>query len=70
MYTPSKEHLRHVLLHEFQKGGTVSSAAKSLQNTYGNNVINVKTCRRWFSCFKKKQLYFKRRAEMWALQRT
>ena len=31
MYTPSKEHLRHVLLYEFQKGSTVSSAAKSLE---------------------------------------
>ena len=59
MYTPSKEYLRHVLLYEFQKGSTVSSAAKSLQNTYGNNVISVKTCRRWFSRFKKNDFTLK-----------
>ena len=59
MHTTSKEHLRHVLLYEFQKGSTASLAAKSLQNTYGNNVISVKTCRRWFSHFKKNDFTLK-----------
>lgn len=53
MYTPSKEHIRHVLLFEFHKGNTASSAAKTLKDTYGNDVVNEKTCRRWFSRFKK-----------------
>ena len=54
MYNPSKEDLRHVLLYKFQKGSTVSSAAKSFQNTFENNVINLKTCRRWLLRFKKR----------------
>lgn len=52
MYTPTKEHVRHVLLYEFQKGNTAACAAKSVQNTYGKHVVNERTCRRWFSCFK------------------
>ncbi|VUZ54248.1 unnamed protein product [Hymenolepis diminuta] len=49
MYTPNKEHIRHILLLEFHKGGTPSSVAKTLKDTYGNNVVNKETCRGWFS---------------------
>ncbi|KAM3187878.1 hypothetical protein ACTXT7_001375 [Hymenolepis weldensis] len=31
------------------RGNTASSAAKTLKDTYGNDVVNEKTCRRWFS---------------------
>ncbi|KAM3184548.1 hypothetical protein ACTXT7_008127 [Hymenolepis weldensis] len=41
MYTPNKEHMR--------KGKTSSAAAKTLRDTYGNDVVNENTCRRWFS---------------------
>ncbi|KAM3185002.1 hypothetical protein ACTXT7_007250 [Hymenolepis weldensis] len=30
-------------------GNTPSSAATTLKDTYGNDVVNEKTCRRWFS---------------------
>ncbi|VUZ41817.1 unnamed protein product [Hymenolepis diminuta] len=49
MYTLNKEHIRHILLFQFHKGNTASSAAKTLKDTYGNDVMNEKTCRRWFS---------------------
>ncbi|VUZ55174.1 unnamed protein product [Hymenolepis diminuta] len=29
MYTPNKEHIRHILLLEFHQGNTTSSAAKN-----------------------------------------
>ncbi|VUZ48992.1 unnamed protein product [Hymenolepis diminuta] len=59
MYTPNKEHMRHILLFEFHKGNTASSVAQlsssSSKDNYGNDVVNKKTCRRWFSAgdFKK-----------------
>ncbi|KAF2357242.1 Reverse transcriptase RNA-dependent DNA polymerase [Trinorchestia longiramus] len=53
MYTPNKQQIRHILLFEFHEGNTASSAAKTLKDTYGNDVANEKTCRRWFSRFKK-----------------
>ncbi|VUZ45615.1 unnamed protein product [Hymenolepis diminuta] len=49
MYTPHKEHIRHNLPFGFHKGNAASSATKTLKDTYGNDVVNEKTCRRWFS---------------------
>ncbi|KAM3187569.1 hypothetical protein ACTXT7_002070 [Hymenolepis weldensis] len=52
MYTPNKEYMRHIVLFEFQKGNTASWAvAKTLKDTYGNDVVYEKTYRR--SHFKK-----------------
>ncbi|VUZ38921.1 unnamed protein product [Hymenolepis diminuta] len=61
MYTPNKEHIMHILLFEFHKGNTVSSTAKTFEDTDGNDVVNAKTCRRWFSAgsFKKDDLSLK-----------
>ena len=52
MFIPTKEHIRHVLLYEFHKGVNASTAAKSIQNTYGNHTLNERSCRRWFSRFR------------------
>ncbi|KAM3180545.1 hypothetical protein ACTXT7_016069 [Hymenolepis weldensis] len=41
MYTPNKEHIRHILLFEFHQGNTPSSSAgKTLKDTYANDVVN------------------------------
>ncbi|VUZ45274.1 unnamed protein product, partial [Hymenolepis diminuta] len=55
VYTSNKEHIRHILVFEFYQGNTASSAPKTLNDTCGNDVVNEKTCRRWFSAggFKK-----------------
>ncbi|VUZ44117.1 unnamed protein product [Hymenolepis diminuta] len=55
MYTPNNEHIRHIVLFEFHKGNTASSAANTLKDAYANDVVNEKTCKRWFSAsdFKK-----------------
>ncbi|VUZ45547.1 unnamed protein product [Hymenolepis diminuta] len=55
MYTPNKGRIRYILLFEFRKGNTASSAAKTLKDTHRNDVVNEKICRRWFSAgdFKK-----------------
>ncbi|VUZ46934.1 unnamed protein product, partial [Hymenolepis diminuta] len=55
IYTPNKDHIRHIPLFQFHRGNTASSAANTLKDTYGNDVVSEKTCRRWFSAggFKK-----------------
>ncbi|VUZ56928.1 unnamed protein product, partial [Hymenolepis diminuta] len=55
IYNSNKEHIRHILLLEFQQGTTASPAAKTLKDTYANDDVNKKTCKRWFlpSRFKK-----------------
>ncbi|KAM3175384.1 hypothetical protein ACTXT7_008652 [Hymenolepis weldensis] len=41
MYTPYKEHIKHILLFEFRKGNTANSAAaNTLKDTYGNDIVN------------------------------
>ncbi|VUZ46292.1 unnamed protein product [Hymenolepis diminuta] len=55
MYTPNKDHIRYIVPFEFHQGNTTSSIAKTLKDTYGNDIVDEKTCRRWFSAggFKK-----------------
>ncbi|VUZ44917.1 unnamed protein product [Hymenolepis diminuta] len=70
--TPTREHRRHISLFEFHEGNTSSSAAseaaaaKTLKDTYGNDVVNEKIRRRWFSAdgFEKDDLSPKDEREM------
>ena len=52
MFAPSKDHIRNVLLYEFHKGVNARTATKSIQRVYGNDVVNERSCRRWFSRFR------------------
>ena len=47
-----KEHLRHIMLYEFNRGLRAADTAKKIQETYGDDVINERSCRRWFARFK------------------
>ena len=51
MYTPSKEHTRHGIFYCLNYIKAIGQAQQ--KNTYGNDVVNEKACRRWFSRFKK-----------------
>ncbi|VUZ42078.1 unnamed protein product [Hymenolepis diminuta] len=53
MYSPNKEHIRHILLFEFHQGNTASSAAKTHKPTYGTGVANEKACGGWVFTFQK-----------------
>uniref|UniRef100_A0A915D6J2 Mos1 transposase HTH domain-containing protein n=1 Tax=Ditylenchus dipsaci TaxID=166011 RepID=A0A915D6J2_9BILA len=47
-----KNHLRHVLLYEFNKGVNASQAASNICETYGASAIAIRTAQKWFSASK------------------
>ncbi|VUZ49663.1 unnamed protein product [Hymenolepis diminuta] len=49
MYTPNGDHIRHILPFKFHRGNTASLTAETLKDTCGNDVVNEKTRRKWFS---------------------
>ncbi|VUZ38813.1 unnamed protein product [Hymenolepis diminuta] len=60
MYIPHKEPIRHFSLFESYKRHTASSAAgKTHKETCGNDVVNEKTNRMWFSRFEKNDFSLK-----------
>ncbi|KAM3174760.1 hypothetical protein ACTXT7_009890 [Hymenolepis weldensis] len=61
-----------MLIYALMKGKASSAAAKALKNTYGNDVVNEKTCRRWLSRFKRDDLSLKdeRQTESRMLKKT
>ena len=46
------EHLRHILLFEFNRGSKAAEAASNICAVYGDNAIGERTARKWFSRFK------------------
>ena len=47
-----REHFRHILLFEFNKGMKAAEAARSICAVYGEDAIGESTARKWFHLFK------------------
>ncbi|GFU73766.1 histone-lysine N-methyltransferase SETMAR [Trichonephila clavipes] len=47
-----KVHFRYCILHEFQKGSNASVGCKNLCAVFEKDIVNVRTCQRWFSKFR------------------
>ena len=45
-------HLRHCMMHEFQKEGNAIQARKNLCKVLGESVVTSRTCQRWFTKFR------------------
>jgi len=48
----TKEHIRHILLYEFNKGNNATESARNIKAVYGNRTISVSQCQRWFKKFR------------------
>jgi len=48
----TKEHIRHILLYEFNKGNNAMESARNIKAVYGDWTINVSQCQWWFQKFR------------------
>lgn len=51
-FTPSKDHLREVLIHYFMMNKTAAESYRILCDVYGKHVVSQDTCERWFHRFR------------------
>lgn len=47
-----KEHLRHLLLAEFNRGSSAAQAARNINSIYGNGFVAERTAQKWLARFK------------------
>ena len=49
------EHLRHIIVFEFNRGAKAAEAARNIFALYGDNAIGENTARKWYSRFKEER---------------
>ena len=62
-FLPSKEHIFHCAIYEFNKGNSGAKATKNICETYNENVLKERTCQRWFSKFRLGDFGFKKKVK-------
>lgn len=48
----TEEHIRHIMLYEFNKGNNASAAVKNIEDVYGKNFLKIRKCQLWFKKFR------------------
>lgn len=48
----SKGQLRHIMLYELKKGKSAAKATQNIHSAYGEECLNERICRRWFTNFR------------------
>jgi len=48
----TKEHIRRILLYEFNKDNNATESARNIKVIYGDRTISVSQCQRWFQKFR------------------
>ena len=51
-FFPSKIHLKHCVLYEFNQGNSASGATRNICKTYKMELLKERTCRNWFKKFR------------------
>ena len=48
----TEEHIRHIMLFEYQQGKTATTAVQKIEEVYGVGVLSVRKCQQWFCKFR------------------
>jgi len=48
----TKEHIRHILIYEFNKGNNAMESARNIKAVYRDWIISLNQCQRWFQKFR------------------
>lgn len=48
----TKDHVRHIMLYEYNMGHNATLATKNIREVYGNEILSVSQCQRWFLKFR------------------
>src|SRR5882724_7068637 len=46
-----EQHIRHIMLYEYQRGNSATLATKNINEVY-ENALDVRKCQRWFAKFR------------------
>ena len=49
---PSKVHIRHCILFQFNLGNKATDATKNICEAYGKDALDIRKCQRWFKKFR------------------